>query len=129
MRRLAPMPYEAGSASDNNLLREDITGHQFRDEDDPIRVIDAVDRAGLTAMFTRLYPLFSAYKYGQGSQYVANVLGGAPGGDLARFIEAAKGTNKQKARWMARMTPVLNVMPTTEEAIYETYLEMIKAMD
>ena len=56
-------------------------------------------------------------------------LGGAPGGDLARFIEAAKGTNKQKARWMARMTPVLNIAPTTEEAIYETYLEMIEALD
>ncbi len=87
------------------------------------------NRAGLTAMFTRLYPLFSAYKYGQGSQYVANVLGGAPGGDVARFIEAVKGTNKQKARWLARMTILANITPVSETAVYEFYLEMIEALD
>jgi len=30
---------------------------------------------------------------------------------------------------MARMTPVANITPTTEEELYEFYLEMIEAMD
>jgi len=110
------------------FLREDIGGYQFRDEDDPMRIVDAVDRSGLTVMFTRLYPLFSAYKYGMGSKYIANVLGGPLGGDVALFIEATRGSNEQKARWMARMTPVLNITPTTEDEIYEFYLEMIEAV-
>ncbi|KKK57315.1 hypothetical protein LCGC14_3055690, partial [marine sediment metagenome] len=117
-----------GIAYYTQFLREAISGYSYRDEDDPMRIVDAVDRSGLTAMFTRLYPLFSAYKYGIGSKYIANVLGGPLGGDVAKFIEAAKGGNEQKARWMARMTPVLNTTPATEDEIYEFYLEMIEAV-
>lgn len=118
-----------GIAYYTQFLREDISGYQFRDEDDPMRVVDAVDRAGLTAMFTRLYPLFSAYKYGMGSKYVANIALGPAGGDIAGLIEAAKGSNEQKARWMAKQTPFLTITPTTEDAAYEFYLELIEAME
>lgn len=54
---------------------------------------------------------------------------GAPGGDLANFIEAAKGTNKQKARWMAKMTPVLNISDTIRDELEDFYLEMIEAVN
>jgi len=117
-----------GIAYYTQFLREDISGYQYREEDDPLRVVDAVDRAGLTAMFTRLYPLFSAYKYGQGSQIVANLLGGPFAGDVAGFIEATKGSNEQRARYLAKMTPIMTVTPASEDLMYEFYLELIDGL-
>ena len=111
------------------FLREDISGYQVRDEDDPMRIVDAVDRAGWTAMFTRLYPLFMGeYRYKLGPTFVTNLAGPAAT-DASKFIEAMKGSNKQKARWMASMTPILNITPETEEELEEFYLELLEAMD
>lgn len=93
-----------------------------------MRVIDAIDRSGLTAMFTRLYPLFSEYKYGMGSQWVANMLGGPFAGDVAGFISAANGSNEQRARYMAKMTPIMTITPESEDLMYEFYLEMIDGL-
>jgi hypothetical protein len=107
------------------FIREAITGHEYREQDDPMRVLDAYDRAGLTAMFTRFYPLFSAYRYGAGADWVANMLGGPFAGDVAGFYSAVKGTNEQRARYMARMTPIMTVTPESEDIMYDFYLELI----
>jgi hypothetical protein len=117
-----------GIAYYTQFLREAITGYQYRDEDDPMRVVDAYDRSGLTAMFTRLYPLFSAYKYGAGSKIVAGVLGGPFASDVAGFIEAAQGTNEQRARFLARQTPIMTISPESEDIMYEFYLELIEGL-
>lgn len=117
-----------GIAYYTQFLREDISGYQYREEDDPLRIVDAVDRSGLTAMFTRLYPLFSAYKYGQGSKYLAGIAFGPAGSDVAGFIEAAKGSNEQRARWMAKMTPIMTITPESEDLMYDFYLEMIDGL-
>jgi len=115
-----------GIAYYTQFMREDITGYEFRDEDDPLRMVDAFDRAGLTAMFTRLYPLFSAYRYGKGHKYIAGLLGPAAS-DAASFIEAT-GDKKRMARWMANHTPLMTITPESEDLMYEFYLELIEAL-
>jgi len=117
-----------GIAYYTQFLREDISGYAYREEDDPMRVVDAFDRSGLTAMFTRLYPLFSAYKFGAGSKIVAGVLGGPLASDVAGFIEAANGTNEQRARFLARQTPIMTITPESEDLMYEFYLELIDGL-
>ena len=117
-----------GVAYYTQFLREHLTGYAFRDESDPIRVIDAIDRSGWTAMFTRLYPLVSPYRYSMGSKYITS-LGGPVASDIARGIEAAKGSDKQLARWMVSMTPVANMTEPTREAMYDFYLDLIESMD
>jgi hypothetical protein len=117
-----------GIAYYTQFLREEVSGYKYREDDDPMRVMDAVDRSGLTAMFTRLYPLFSEYKYGMGSQWVANILGGPFAGDVAGFIAAANGSNEQRARYMAKMTPILTIHKGSEDLMYEFYLEMIESL-
>lgn len=126
---LSSMIASVGVAYYTQFLREDISGYQVRDEDDPMRFVDAIDRAGWTGMFTRLYPLLMGeYRYKLGPTFVTNLAGPAAT-DASKLIEAAKGSNKQKARWMASMTPILNITPETEEELEEFYLELLEEMD
>jgi hypothetical protein len=116
-----------GIAYYTQFLREDIGGYQFRDEDDPMRYVDAVDRAGFLAMFTRLYPLIAGeYKYAIGDKWLINLIGGPVGTDMAKGIDAFKsGDTERMARYMAKMTPVANITPKTEDALAERYEELI----
>jgi hypothetical protein len=132
---IAAVATSIGVAYYTQFLRESISGYQYRDEDDPMRIIDAVDRAGWVAMFTRLYPLLvGEYRYQLGPSYVANILGGPVGTDVAKAIEAAKlslskGDVEPAAKWMASMTPIANITPEIEEQLVEFYTELLEGLE
>ena len=84
------------------------------------RVMNAIDRAGLTGVFSRLFELLSPYKHSYNQQGAARIasLAGPAAGDLGKFIDAflvdqdnPKKQADMQAKFIVNSLPAANAIP------------------
>lgn len=95
------------------FLREEISGYQLRDEDDPLRWLDAGDRSGFGGGLSRLYHIISPYKYAGGEYAVTSMLGPFYGGIVPDIVEGTQAMFSDQpevtARHLAANTPFVTI--------------------
>jgi hypothetical protein len=111
------------------FLREMVAGYDSKMSQSE-RLAAAFDRAALTGTFTYAFQLVNPYRFGftdSSAKRLFNLLGPAVG-DTARLVDILANqdlSKKQKARELARLVPLTNIVGGSREATAEAIEELL----
>jgi hypothetical protein len=126
---ISGMAAATGIAYYTQFLREMIAGYDTK-MSQADRLTAAFDRAALTGTFTYAFQLINPYRFGftdSSAKRLFNLLGPAVG-DTARIIDVLSNpdlSDKQRAKELARLVPVTNIVGGSREATAEVIEELL----